>query len=114
MDGLEIFDGCVLDEAEFAFEASIVNGDIEATEPRDSLFDKSDDVFFVANVGANELRVRVECSQFADQGLPLVVVAAGHDDLGAFLGECHELTENPVYVAGAHTVVRIGLLPILA
>jgi hypothetical protein len=89
MDGPEVFDGGVLDGAELAFDAGVVHGNVEAAEFRDCLVDKVADLVFLRNVGPNELCLGAKRSQFRDKGFPLVVVAAGHDDLGTFVREGH-------------------------
>jgi hypothetical protein len=89
MNGSEVFDGGVLDNAELAFDAGIVHGNIETAESRDRFVDKVADLVFVRNVGPNELCLGAKRFQLRDKGLPLVVVAAGHDHIGAFAGVCH-------------------------
>jgi hypothetical protein len=89
MDGLEIFDGGVLDGAEIALEAGVVHGNIETAESRDRFVDEVANVVFLRHVGPNELCLGAKRSQVRDKGLAFVVVAPGHDDLGAFVREGH-------------------------
>src|ERR1700722_13617342 len=89
MDGLEVFDGGILDRAELAFEAGIVHGNVEPAEFCDRFVDKVADLVFFRHVGVDELCLGAKRFQLCDEGLPLVVVPAGHHDLGAFAGECH-------------------------
>jgi hypothetical protein len=89
MNGSEVFDGGVLDNAELAFEAGIVHGSVETAESRDRFIDEVADVVFLPDVGPNELCLGAKRSQLRDKVLPRVVVAARHDHIGAFAGECH-------------------------
>jgi hypothetical protein len=89
MNGSEVFDGGVLDNAELAFEAGIVHGSVETAESRDRFIDEVADVVFFLDVGPHELCLGAKRSQLRDKVLPRVVVAAGHDHIGAFAGECH-------------------------
>src|ERR1700738_1716232 len=89
MNGLEVFDGGVLDDAELAFDAGIVHGNVETPHSRDRFVDAVADVVLLLNVGPNELCLGAKSSQLRDKVFSLVVVAAGHDHIGAFAGECH-------------------------
>jgi hypothetical protein len=89
MDGPEVVDSGVLDGADRAFNTGIVHRNVETAESRDSFVDKVANVVFLGNVGPDELCLGAERPQLCDKVLALVVVAAGHDDLGAFTGECH-------------------------
>jgi hypothetical protein len=89
MNGPEVFHGGVLDDAELAFDAGIVHGNVETAESRDRFVDEVADVVLLLNVGPNELCLGAQRSQLRDKVFPLVVVAAGHDHIGAFAGERH-------------------------
>src|ERR1700757_4395300 len=89
MDRLEVFYGGVLYDAELAFHSGVVHRDVEAAEPRDSFVDKIAHLVFVADVGTKEIRIGAEPPPLGHELLSLVVVAAGHDNLGTFLGEGH-------------------------
>jgi hypothetical protein len=89
MNGPEIFDGGILDGAELAFDAGVVHGNVETAESGDRSVDEVADVVLPLNVGPNELCLGAQRSKLSDKGLPVVVVAAGDDDIGAFASECH-------------------------
>jgi len=89
MNGPEVFDGGVLDDAELAFDAGIVHGNVETAESRDRSVDEVADVVLLLNVGPNKLGLGAQRPQLRDKVLPLVVMAARHDHIGAFAGECH-------------------------
>jgi hypothetical protein len=89
MNGPEVFDGGVLDDAERAFDAGIVHGNVETAESRDRCVDEVADVVLLLNVGPNELCLGAKRSQLRDKVFPLVVVAARNDHIGAFAGERH-------------------------
>jgi hypothetical protein len=89
MNGPEVFDGGVLDNADLAFEAGIVHGSVETAESRDRFIDKVADVVFLPDVRPNELCLGAKRSQLRGKGLARVVVTAGHDDLGTFVREGH-------------------------
>jgi hypothetical protein len=89
MNGPEVFDGGVLDDAELAFDAGVVHGNVETAESRDRFVDEVADVVLLLDVGPNELCLGAKRSQLRDKVLPRVVVAARHDHIGAFAGECH-------------------------
>src|ERR1700740_2261273 len=89
VDGLEVFDGAVLNRAGLAFKAGGVDGNVETAKSRDCLVDKVADLVFLRNVSPNEFCFGPKRFQLSDKGLAFVVVAAGHDHIGAFARECH-------------------------
>jgi hypothetical protein len=89
MNGPEVFDSGVLDDAELAFDAGIVHGNVETAESRDRFVDKVAHLVFLLNIGPHELCLGAKRPQLSDKVLPRVVVATGHDNVRAFAGECH-------------------------
>src|ERR1700749_4114746 len=89
VDGLKIFDGAVLNRAALTFKAGVVDGNVETAKSLDCFVDKVADLVFLRNVGPNEFCSGPKRFQLSDKGLAFVVVAAGHDHVGAFAGECH-------------------------
>src|ERR1700731_63454 len=89
VDGPEVFDGGVLDRARLAFEASVVDGNIEAAKSRDCFVDKVADLVFIRYVGPKVFCLGSKRFQLRGKGLAFVVMPAGHDHIGAFAGECH-------------------------
>ena len=71
MNGPEVFDGGVLDDAELALDAGIVHGNVETAESRDRFVDEVADVVLLLNVGPNELCLGAKRSQLRDKVLPL-------------------------------------------
>ena len=89
VNGLEVLGSGVLDGAELAFEAGVVHGNVKPTELCDRCVDEVADFVFLRDIGLYELCLRAERSQFLDEFFAFVMVAAGHDHLGTFSGECH-------------------------
>jgi hypothetical protein len=89
MDGLEVFHGGVLNGAELALEPGVVHRNVGTAESCDRVVDEIADLVFLRHIGPNELCLGAERSQLGGKFLPLVVVAAGHDHVGAFVGEGH-------------------------
>jgi hypothetical protein len=79
--------GLRYDRARRALGAGVVDGDVETTEPGDSLVHQILYVILVANVGANELSLGTERAELRGQRLTGVVAAAGNDEIGAFFRE---------------------------
>jgi hypothetical protein len=78
-----------LNWAGLAFEAGVVDGNIETAKSLDCFVDKVADLVFLRNVGPNEFCLGPKRFQLSDKGLAFVVVAAGHDHIGTFAGESH-------------------------
>jgi hypothetical protein len=65
----------------------VVHRDVEPTEPCDSLVDQSADVIVLADVGVDELGLRVERAQLVDERLARLVAPTGNDHLRALPGK---------------------------
>src|SRR5580658_4597057 len=87
MNGFKVLASRVLDHGELAFDGGIMAGHVEPSESGNGLVDQSAHIAFIADIGTDEFCVRIEGSQLADQGSPLVVMPARHHDLRALLGE---------------------------
>src|SRR5260370_9356685 len=73
--------------AGLAFGAGIIDGDVEAAEPRDGLLDQVLHLVLMADIGANEFRFRAKRAKLGGQRLGGVIAAAGDEDASAFVRE---------------------------
>jgi hypothetical protein len=73
--------------AELAFGAGIIDGDVEAAEPRDGFVDQVLHLILAADIGTNEFHFRAKGTKLGGQCLASVIAAAGDDDASAFVRE---------------------------
>src|SRR5712671_4026631 len=81
------FGRLVRDRADLSFGAGIVHRDVETAKPCDGLVDHGADVFFLADVGVDELGLRPERAQLVDERLAGLIAPTGNDHLRALPGE---------------------------
>src|SRR6266853_1461345 len=73
--------------ARLAFGTGGIDGDIQATKPRDSLIDQATHIVFVANIGPNKFSFRSKFAELANQLLALFLVSPGNDNACALVRE---------------------------
>src|SRR5271170_1907431 len=66
-DRLIVLNGYISSRADNTFCASVIDGNIEASETRDSLVDQILDVVFVTHIRADKFRFRSGGAQFSDK-----------------------------------------------
>src|SRR4029077_2974294 len=86
-DGLIAFGGHIGGRPGIPHSASLIDGNVEATETSDDLVDKVLDLVFVPHIDAHKFAVSAEVAEFTGKFLTFIVVSTGNNDLCSFMRE---------------------------
>ena len=86
-DGLIALGGYIGSRPRIPHSASVIDGNVEATETSDDLIDEVLNFVFVLHIGAHKFGVSAEVAQFSGKLLTFIVVSTGNNYLRSFMRE---------------------------